>query len=141
MTGLDLAIAVQPKMKGNKIVTGKTKVTFTVTKNGKRYPLSCEVTIRKAPNPFKSLKINGKNHTSDFNKYNEVSCNVRKKAKITYRLRGNYKMTYTNQKGKSVKLKSGSTIRTSTIWITPQKVVTKYQWDDASYYTIHLNYV
>ncbi len=114
----NLTIYVKPKFKKKELVTGKTKVTFTVIKKGKRYPLSCEIIIRKAPNPFKSLKINGKDYTSSFKRYWNVKVKVNKKAKIAYKLKEEYKVYYYNKKFKKRVLKSGSTVKAPKyIWV------------------------
>ncbi len=115
----NLTISVKPIIKNKKLVTGKTKVSFTVTKKGKNYPLSCEITIKKLPNPFKSLKINGKNYTSALSKYWKVSIPVAKKAKITYKLKSKkYQVYYHNKNFKEKQLKSGSTVKVpETLWI------------------------
>ncbi len=108
----DLTILVFPVVKNKKIQTGKTTLSFTVTKGKKKYPLSCDIIIRKAPNPFKSLKINGKEYASSFNKYWTINVPFSKKAKITYKLKSKkYKLFYYSDGYKKIKFKSGSTVK------------------------------
>lgn len=108
-----LYIGLEPTVKNNKFKTGKTTVSFTVTQNGKKYKVSTEVTIRKLTTPFKKLQINGKNYANALNKSASLTVKAGKEAKIKYQLKSkNYEITGRNKKWKSVKLKSGKTVKT-----------------------------
>ncbi len=88
----------------------KTKISFKVKNKGKTYKLSATVTIKKGPNPYKSIKIGKKNCTSGFNGYNVNVFSLSKtgKAKITIRMKAGYKLkeigvNYKNGKYRNVK--------------------------------------
>lgn len=125
-----LVVSIIPS--GKKIKSGKTIISFSLTINGKKYNISTEVTIRKSQNPFKSLKVNGKDYTKEFKRYGFVDLKVGKKATIKYELKSNeYKVEYSTKKnssddfGKKKKMKTVQTVKAPAV-IEVRKNFSKY---------------
>jgi hypothetical protein len=107
------------KIKANE----KTKITCTVKQNNKSYNLTCTVTFKAAPTPFKTFQLGKKNYTSSFKgkQYLSVKSSTAK-AKLTITAASGYKidsitLTYLTSKGQTTKkVKSGTTIATKNLF-------------------------
>ncbi len=108
-----LYIRILPNVKGNNIATGKTTFSFTVTLNGKKYPISIECTIKKATTPFSTFKIDGKEYKPSLNKKWEIQIPSAKKVKVKYKLKSkDYQVSYySKNKMKKVKTYYGETVK------------------------------
>lgn len=94
---------------------GKSKITVTYKYKGKKYTTSATYTVKKYPNPFKSIKVNGNKIDLKANRY---SYNVEKfkksRVKVQFSLASGWKLTrgYTYGKDYSlVPVKNGSTVK------------------------------
>jgi hypothetical protein len=94
---------------------GKSKITVTYKYKGKKYTTSATYTVKKYPNPFKSIKVNGSKINLKANRY---SYNVEKfkksRVKVQFSLAYGWKLTrgYTYGKDYSlVPVKNGSTVK------------------------------
>lgn len=75
----------------------KSKISFTIKQNGKKYNLSCNVTFKKAKSAFKSLKIGNKEYASTFNggeNFKSANFPDTESAKITYTPAAGFKIKY-----------------------------------------------
>lgn len=95
---------------------GTSKITFKVTQNGKTYKLSCKFTLKKCPNPLKSLKIGGKQLASKFSGASGASYDTNKTSvKISYKAASGYKIKkvfyYDPKTGKEVTVKNNTVLQ------------------------------
>lgn len=94
---------------------GKSRVTLKVELNGKTRTFQNDITIKKYPNPFQSLKAAGKKVNLKKQKY---ACTVRgSKAKVEFKLAKGWKLLsadyYDTWQDDYVSFKSGGTVYTS----------------------------
>lgn len=99
----------------------KSKISFTIAQNGKKYNLSCNITIKKAKNPLKSLKIGNKEYASS---YKEIKDTKKVKfpdlssAKLTYTPAPGFKIKYISVRyrdGKGKCVQSGEKVNAKNI--------------------------
>ena len=96
---------------------GTTKIKLTATVNRKKITRKATIKIVKFKQPFKTLKINGKNYTKKIKQSNNMTTikTDKSKVKLNYKLKSDWKVLYSsfyNQGDYSVntpKVKNGST--------------------------------
>lgn len=73
----------------------KSKITFKVLQNGKKYSLSCTVTVKKETSRFEKLSIGGKNYASKVTGYSSriISLPKNKKVKISVKVKSGMKLS------------------------------------------------
>lgn len=103
---------------------GETDITVTLEMNGKKYTKIMKYTVSKYENPFASIKIGGKNITSQLNKspnktkwydntYKYLRVKGVKAGKLNYKLKKGYKilqMTISTSQGKGLEVKNNKTL-------------------------------
>ncbi len=94
---------------------GKSKITVKYKYQGKTYTTSAVCTVKKYPNPFKFIKVNGKkiNLKDNLFSYN-VDHFKKTRVKVQYSLSKGWKVTRAYTYGKNyslVSVKNGSTVK------------------------------
>ena len=94
----------------------KSKITFKVKQNGKVYPLSCTVTVKKKNTTnYSKLSIGGKNYASSMKGYGQRILQLSgKKAKISVKMKPDTKLTniyYYGANGRGKKIKNNTSVK------------------------------
>lgn len=80
--------------------SGTANITFSAVRNNKKLTCKGKIKVVKFTNPFKNLKINGKNYSERVkNAYNNITIkNKASRAVINYKLASDWKVTNTNMR-------------------------------------------
>ena len=126
-------ISIYPDATAKGVYTGSSKISFTISQDGKTYNLSCSYKSAKAPTPFKNLIVNGKNHASSLTGVTGINVKTGKTATIKFTAKSkvkNVKITYMDSKGKEKTVKNGAKL---TIPKNGLALIVNYQWKGSSY--------